>query len=125
MLLLSVRGAVNLQAERDGVSRGCAFVAVYGGSFDAVDGGIFVTVHGVGFGGGGNSSSLHGVDVLGSQDVWRSLFGGSGRGLRQDTGLNSAGGGWAGNGGGATSANITRNSTRGVCSASLNISCAL
>jgi len=100
-VLLSVRGTDILHAERDGVDSGCALMALDGATFDVVDGGIFVTVDGVGCGRGcGNSSSLHGVDVLGSHDVRTSSGGRSGRGLRQDTGRNMAGGGWAGSGGG-------------------------
>jgi len=49
-VLPSDRGAGSLHAERDGVIRGCAFVTVYGAAFDVVDGGILVTVDGVGFG---------------------------------------------------------------------------
>jgi len=90
--LLSDRAAVNVHAERDGVMTGCvAFIALNGATFDTVDGGIFVTVDGVGCG-GGSSSSLHGVDVFGSQDTRASPLGRSGRGLRQDTGRNSDGG---------------------------------
>jgi len=124
-VLVSERAAVSLDTEWEGVISGWAFIAVYGATFDVVDGGIFDTVHGVDLGAGGNSSSLHGVDVLGSHDIKTSLLGRSGSGFRQDTGRNNAGGGWAGNGGGWISANITCSSTRDVCSACLNISCAL
>jgi len=114
LVLLSDDGTEGLLAEREGVA------------LTTVDGGIFVTVDGVGCGGWTNSS-LHGVDVFGSHGRTTSppVLGSSGSGFRQDTGRNTAGGGWAGNGGGCTSAKMTLNSTLGVCRACLNISCAL
>ena len=50
--MLSDRGTVSLHVDRDGVIGARAFEAVYGvAAFDVLDGSIFVTVDGVGFGG--------------------------------------------------------------------------